>query len=414
MEPLKQLVANNIGEAKSRIASMAFVGEDKIQGEMEAINKHALKPLTAEEVFIFQFELSNSNVDYYATRMTLGTLNNYAAKINSQGVPLEGHHDDYRYPLGRIYKAEVVKSDDGVNRMSCRAYILRGDENTGDISSDAVIRKIEGGVQKDVSIGFLAGGYTCSVCGEPMVSGFFGRVMGLECEHIPGASYEGQMCYAWVEDGEILEGSLVSTGATPQAIIQKAINFVQAGKLTAKMVNGINRALNTTLAVDKQEGEQDMKAKELLQEVAKSGRISADMKQRIETRSNELKDDAPVEEGAAILTEEIGKVEAEKADLQTKVDELQPQADEAATEKTAAGNEMDAEGVRAMGDKYPKESMETFKRSATIKDIKAMTENYRNMVDVGAVNNGQGDNPVDVNGEDADETKEVVSAENFQ
>ena len=368
---LQNQVSDMIGFAKCRIANIAFAN-DTMQEDLARINEMALKELTLNDIFCFEFELSNTNVDAYYTRMSHGSLQNYADKINTFGVPLMGLHDDETFPIGRMYKAEITQDDQGVEHLMVRAYIARGDQNNT-IPSDAVISKIETGIQKDVSIGFLPGSYTCSICGGPMVPGWSARAEGLKCDHVCGVVYnDNQLCYAWVEDGIILEGSLVYTGATPGAIIEKALNMLKTNKLDATQVNSINKALHTKLTLNDIKGDNEMKAKEFLIKFAENG-VSEELKNSLTEQSNALKDEDGVEMAINILSNSLKTLESEKNALVEKAQ----LGDEYRTDLIAKTLE---NGVRANGNSFNKELNERLLNASSIADIKLMNGQYEEIV----------------------------------
>lgn len=373
MSTIRERLSETVGTAQGRVLMLDNAATTP-SVNMDAINQHALKDLTENDVFVFQFELSNSNIDAYYTRMTKETLQNYANRINTAGVPLQPNHDGFTFPIGRIYESTVDRTDDGVDRLICNAYIVRGDENgDGNPSGDALIRKIETGVQKDVSIGFIPGGYTCSICGSDMIPGYFDRVMSDQCDHLPGAMYDGKVCYAWVEDGTILEGSLVYTGATPQAIIQKAVNAQRLGKLDVRVLHSVSQALNITFVTE----DTPMKAKDLLTRVAQAPGLSETLKRNLEAKAEAVGDEGE-EKGAEVIAEAVAE---EVAEVKKENEELKPLAEEGRVYRTEVINATLDEGVRAMGTDFKREEMETTFRSMNLDVVKTMKNQYTAMVE---------------------------------
>lgn len=390
--PLKDRVAremaDNAGSTRANITQTADVQDMDMAEAMKKINAQlpaGAPALTEDDVFVFSMELSNSNIDAYFTRMTAETLQNYADRINNKGVPLMEQHEDMIYPVGRQFSAEVTQDEGGVYRLPVMTYILRGDVNSAGISTDAIIKKIQGGVQRDVSIGFIAGSYTCSICGGPMVPYWGGRAEGVQCDHICGCMYEGQTCYAWVENGIILEGSLVYVGATPQALIQKAINSANSGKLAGNMLATAVRALHINPS---QLNDTPMKAKELLKKVANSGKLSDRLKRSLEEKAAEVAPEETEEKAAEIISEEVSKVEEENKDLTEKNEELEKEnnsmkadADLGKIAREELITSTLAEGVRALGDKFDKEAIEKTLRALPLEQVRGMKTHYTSIVD---------------------------------
>ncbi|HNX02197.1 MAG TPA: hypothetical protein PKM71_00820 [Candidatus Cloacimonas sp.] len=406
MKNFQKTMNKLMGNVQCNITNIAFQGDNgTIESDIKAINAQqpegAIK-LTAEDVFIFEAELSNSNIDYYYTRMTIESLQNYADKINRQGIPLMVHHIEELFPMGRIFKGDVIRDDSGVNRLKIRSYIVRGDSNEI-ISGDVVIRKIETGVQKDMSIGFIAGGYTCSICGGAMVPGWFSRAVGVECEHVIGATYDGQTAYAWVEDGDVIEGTLCYTGATPEAIIDKALNLFKSGKLSSAQVNSLNKNLRANIKIEQNNKgeEKEMKAKEILKNFLAVEGISDTVKNSIGEEVEKLQDEDGAEKALEVLGNAVKTLEAENIAKEERA-KIGDQYKADLIESTLA------EGVRAMGKGFDKETMQNFFESATIDVIKAHKAQYNTIVEKLF---GKKNNEVDKDTTDTDPDKANEGAE---
>lgn len=203
---------------------------------LESINtKFAQRRLAAEEVYLLPpAEMSNQNLDSYFTRMAESSLRRYEVD-GKAGVPLMNSHrrlmPSPELPLGQSYEAELETNGSQI-RLVEMFYMLRGLELNGHKTND-LVRAIEGGIIRDVSIGFGGGRYVCGLCGKELapMAFLFGGAKGDFCEHVPGVRYDGQTAFAWVEDAQQIEGSLVYAGATPDAVLRKARWAAQTGRL---------------------------------------------------------------------------------------------------------------------------------------------------------------------------------------
>ena len=210
------------------------VGDSEWTGVMSKINQHSLKPLTKEEVFTFSGICSNDRLDSHLPKMDpTTTLRNYAEDLKN-GVPLQENHDIWKNPYGRSYDGELLISS---NENSVRGhwYVMRDLELNGTKTND-VIRAIQGGIMKDMSVGF--GGneiwYRCSSCKR--------SVFDWDCPHIPGLEDEhGQMTFSWIVNGRLREVSTVYTGSTPGAYIDKAREYVQQGQLSKENISRLEQ-----------------------------------------------------------------------------------------------------------------------------------------------------------------------------
>ena len=95
--------------------------------DLDAINRHTLEPVTADDIFTFSGVCSNDRLDSYFTRMDpVTTLRNYAADLNN-GVSLLGNHNIYTAPFGRSYGGQLIQDDtDNANAVRGDWYILKG------------------------------------------------------------------------------------------------------------------------------------------------------------------------------------------------------------------------------------------------------------------------------------------------
>lgn len=239
----------------TRFVARATIGlsEMTLEQAIQIINaRHAKTPLAPEDVFIFRGVLSSQALDSYMTRMGISSLQNFAADFTEGRALMNSHRaggfaSEAELPIGRIFAANVVGSplpnDAPANAgpgasLMIHAYIQRG-LNITEISTDEVIKGIEGGTVNDMSVGFQMGigsMLSCSVCGKEMRD-------YPACEHFPGESYDGKLAYAWIENARGVEGSLVYKGATPGAMIEKAIRMVEDGRVTQAQAERVGEVL---------------------------------------------------------------------------------------------------------------------------------------------------------------------------
>ncbi len=191
--------------------------------DLELINqRYALRPLTAEEVYVRRIALCNDQVDRTFERFPVTYLKRFSETL--PGKPLLAHHDKQQFPLGRFFRAEVKTSDelglppsaDGrpSSWLVCWVYLVKTPGN------EEVRRQIDAGVYSHVSIGYRWADLTCDLCGRSYFRS--------ECPHVIGQQYESHTCtatYSGVEERvEAFEGSLVYLGAQYGAVITKSDN----------------------------------------------------------------------------------------------------------------------------------------------------------------------------------------------
>lgn len=180
---------------------------------LEQLNKFTRRQFTGDEVFIFSVILCDNEVDRDNERFSRKSLEEMAEKF--VGVTGIFDHD----PKGgnqtaRIFSAEVVEEDrenslgEPYACIKANAYMVRTDSNAD------LIREIDGGIKKEVSVSCTAERHICSVCGTDR------RVKA--CHHVKGRRYDGKKCFLSLEDiSDAYEWSFVAVPAQVRAGVTK-------------------------------------------------------------------------------------------------------------------------------------------------------------------------------------------------
>jgi len=138
------------------------------------------------------------------TKFKNNALSEVSNFINTKSLPLMMNHDTGNFPSGRWYEAKINEE----NQVIAKFFIPQEVKEYGDIKT-----RIDTGLLDSVSIGFSAGIHDCSICGNDIND-------YENCSHIPGREYEGETCYVMLDDILPQEGSLVYSGAVPDAKIK--------------------------------------------------------------------------------------------------------------------------------------------------------------------------------------------------
>ena len=172
--------------------------------QLEKINAQAKSPLAAEDVYVFSVRLCDDQVDRDDERFTAEALEQLAPMfIGKTGICDHAWSSDKQ--VARIFDAGVEYAG-GAAYLKAWAYILRG-EKTAEL-----IREIEGGIKKEVSVGCAMGRRICSICGAE-----YGC-----CEHRKGQMYGAQRCTAVLcEPKDAYEFSFVAVPAQRDAGVLK-------------------------------------------------------------------------------------------------------------------------------------------------------------------------------------------------
>lgn len=147
---------------------------------LKAINKYALEPLKAEDVFTFRAVLCDNEIDRQYERFTLKALQDLQKLFLGKTV-IKDHHHSADNQVARIYATELeqgtktTSSGELYTRLLAKCYMVKTASNAD------LIAEIKGGIKKEGSVGFAASGCICSICGTDNAKTY--------CRHWPGRSY---------------------------------------------------------------------------------------------------------------------------------------------------------------------------------------------------------------------------------
>jgi len=219
--------------------------------DLRAINARvAVAPLSAEQVFVFRVEMSNTELDTYGTWFDVSSLRNFARDCSApRGVPLFRNHATSPWfgmqdPHGRFFSALVEEvatqrdpskdktpfARDLFNRakgQSLRvvesAFLVRDAAPNGYPNAEIILGLVSG------TAGAASIGATIDPVRAPgadLIDDITGlSVMSPECPYFPMAKYEvdGKLVRATAHftAARQREGSLVPIGANPRAMAQR-------------------------------------------------------------------------------------------------------------------------------------------------------------------------------------------------
>lgn len=151
--------------------------------DMELINKFAYKPLTSEDVYVFSIKLCDSERDRDNERFAWSALKDIKElAIGKQGIIDRGYAKNSI--IARIFDTTFY-TDMGFDKdghpkywVEAKAYMVRNAD------TEEVIKEINAGIKKEVSISCSCFDMVCSVCGSK-----WGH-----CQHIKGEYYDDTIC----------------------------------------------------------------------------------------------------------------------------------------------------------------------------------------------------------------------------
>ncbi len=179
--------------------------------DMALINNYSLKELTKDEVFCFSVVLCDNDIDRDFERFSEDSLKVLEGLfVGKTGIL--NHSMKSEDQSCRTYKTQLItdnnrKTVDGNVYMYLKAwcYTVRSDKN------ESLIKDIESGIKKEVSISCASQNRICSICGET------------HCNHVAGRKYNGEYCYKTLTDiTDAYEWSFVAVPAQRQAGVTKS------------------------------------------------------------------------------------------------------------------------------------------------------------------------------------------------
>ncbi len=187
------------------------------EGELEKINAYSRRPLAAEDIYVFSVTLCDNDIDRDHERFSDDALDRLAELfIGKTGICDHDMKSDNQ--RARIFSTHTEytgeKTADGreYKKLCARAYMLRS------AKTEELIREIDAGIKKEVSVGCSMASRVCSVCGES-------RAVG--CVHKPGKAYKSAagrvICHTILGDpADAYEWSFVAVPAQRKAGVTKS------------------------------------------------------------------------------------------------------------------------------------------------------------------------------------------------
>ncbi len=203
---------------------------------LEKINRFTRREMTEDEVYTFSVILCDNDIDRDCERFSDEALEELSAGfVGKTGI--SDHDPSTVNQTARIFDTSLVTDE---NRMTAygapycclkaEAYMVRTDDNKD------LIKEIDGGIKKEVSISCSAAKRTCSICGADLSTG--------GCSHVKGRKYGGAVCHTVLSNiTDAYEWSFVAVPAQVNAGVTK--RYCEQSKLGAA-------ASSDTIAADEE------------------------------------------------------------------------------------------------------------------------------------------------------------------
>ena len=157
------------------------------------------------------FCISSAKRDGHYSYMTEKTLRNYGVEA-AAGVPFTLDHG--QGVINQIGRTIAGSYDEASKQVSATISMLRDTDATPEaMRVDEYIRRIERGYYTDCSVEFRDAQEMCRLCNKDI----WDFTRDDPCPHIPGRSYNGQVCEYDVDNGHLRAVSLVTQGSNSDA-----------------------------------------------------------------------------------------------------------------------------------------------------------------------------------------------------
>lgn len=181
---------------------------------MSKLNKFTRRELSADEVYVFDMTLCDNETDRDCERFTKAALEKLSRLfIGKTGI--FDHNPKGANQTARIFDAQVcvnpsrkTAAGEEYAALCASAYMVRTASNAD------LIREIDGGIKKEVSVSCSCAVQKCSVCGADRRKN--------PCRHIKGREYGGKHCHIILDNPtDAYEWSFVAVPAQVEAGVTK-------------------------------------------------------------------------------------------------------------------------------------------------------------------------------------------------
>ena len=168
----------------------------------------------SDNIFRLVSEVTNTAVDSHHHFVSEKFMKQMRTQLNTGKIPFVAGHNMNRV-LGKCRSGKMESND---TRLIAETDVLRG-WNYG-ISSDEFIKGVENEMLTDVSGGYRIKAASCTICNKQAYISRTAESFEDKCwEHLPGRKYKGKVAKWKLEEGEIIELSVVPVGANHNAEI---------------------------------------------------------------------------------------------------------------------------------------------------------------------------------------------------
>lgn len=232
---------------------------------MEKINRLSRKKLEKDEVYIFNITLCDNEIDRDFEVFSEETLSKLG-KLFIGKTGISDHSMRSSDQTARIYASWTEKIPERLTSygkpyvaLKAGAYMVKTKRN------EDMIKEIDAGIKKEVSVGCSVSKSICSICGKD--------TMSEGCEHRKGKSYDGEICYHTLTDPtDAYEWSFVAIPAQREAGVTKAFKTQKKEEYILENVKDFFKSQLGDISVTKAQSEQIVSYIESLENLCEDGR----------------------------------------------------------------------------------------------------------------------------------------------
>lgn len=185
--------------------------------DLALINKFTRRDLKQDEVYSFGIILCDNEVDRDFERFSLSAISSLS-KLFVGKTGIFDHNPKGSNQTARIYSTEIITLKDNLTstgepltQLKAMAYMIKTKAN------EDLIKEIDAGIKKEVSISCLVDDKKCSICHTDLKQD--------SCRHIKGHKYNNKMCHVILDKvSDAYEWSFVAVPAQINAGITKHFN----------------------------------------------------------------------------------------------------------------------------------------------------------------------------------------------
>lgn len=192
--------------------------------DLEKIQQFSRRELLPEEIYVFNVDLCNNDIDRDFEKFSVETLNQMA-KLFVGRTGIFDHSMKSADQTARIFDAFVEKisgkkTADGEDFycLKAKAYMLNNEQNK------ALIDSIDAGIKKEVSVSCSVDKAYCSICSTDRKRA--------ACEHRKGKMYGDRLCFNILTDAtDAYEFSFVAVPAQREAGVTKSFSVKEEAEM---------------------------------------------------------------------------------------------------------------------------------------------------------------------------------------